>query len=295
MSVTMDEAMSDSQPTLPGFDPKPISRRPGSGLWIFVGIGAGLAVGLIAAKAPGVRQGTRNLVLGAPKAPSISSVPVRADRSSAQPESATKAEPPKEAPAKPADPAKPVAKMPPSQISPTQLSPMPVTGGPIGLKSAPPGFEPPAEAPQTLVRWLDMNLSESLESKVRAMAGVGVEVHEIAAFVGEKRTAYRALLLSTDREKTDSVEKALVALGATTGLDWRGAASDRERLMGESATLALRDLKAKREQLLERYFEDAIPVKEVDDQIAEAQKALAGAHLKGASEKDAIRLVLISG
>jgi hypothetical protein len=83
-----------------------------------------------------------------------------------------------------------------------------------------------------------------------------------------------AILVVVPADKKDGALSALKALGATRSDDWNGTPQERQNLIEERLVLTLHDLQREKEKLLVKYFDDAGPVKDMDDRIEDARKQL---------------------
>lgn len=117
--------------------------------------------------------------------------------------------------------------------------------------------------------------TEAAQGRVAAIAkkfgGTATTFIELA----EKREGDRpAVLIVLPIDKKASATAALKAGGAATDEDWKGTMQERQVLLEERLVLGLHDLQRTRDTLLAKFYEDAGPVKDIDERIAVAQKQL---------------------
>lgn len=115
----------------------------------------------------------------------------------------------------------------------------------------------------------------------------------VTEFQGERHTPVDGLLLFVPPGKTQPLLTALTGVGATVAFDWKGGSADRQRVLTEKSATLLRDLQRKRQELLVRYFEDAIPVRDLDDQIAAVTAALKQYNERAPAKADTVKVLFL--
>jgi hypothetical protein len=133
--------------------------------------------------------------------------------------------------------------------------------------------------------------TEAAQGRIAAIArkfgGSATSFIELA----EKREGDRpAVLLVVPIDKKTAVAAALKAAGASTDEDWKGTLQERQVLLEERLVLGLHDLQRTRDTLLAKFYEDAGPVKDIDDRIAVAQKQLRAVRIGKAEGRAVIRV-----
>ncbi len=291
----------DKQP-LQKVDQMPENGRKNSPVLLFSGLLVGLALGVLAMIAYARHEVEAGLAKAlASKQPATVARPAQV---TPKPESA-KVEPDKPAPTEPAKPSTEPAKQDkaPKPIS----SPMSPFDGVIGISPEHPkgwggGVPDPkieakvAETSDGTVRLIEMLVPENARGQV---SGLASQAHASSATItdyrGDSFIPADGLLIHCPPAQTQALLDKIGKAGGTPGIDWRGIGSERDQIAVQHAVNALQDLQRRRQDLLARYYEDAIPVKELDDQISAVTEAMKKYRRKDSAKSDAIKVVFIKG
>ncbi len=133
--------------------------------------------------------------------------------------------------------------------------------------------------------------TEAAQGRITAIArkfgGSATTFIELA----EKKEGDRpAVLLVVPIDKKIAAAAALKSAGASTDEDWKGTMQERQVLLEERLVLGLHDLQRTRDTLLAKFYEDAGPVKDIDDRIAVAQKQLRAVRIGKGEGRAVIRV-----
>jgi hypothetical protein len=243
-------------------------------------LGVGVLAGVLITRAPGLQPATPKAVEPIRAANQVYiAPPVQAPFVPAKP--GTKGADPRIA--KNQIPIPPMNRITP--IPPTAIGIEPMRANPWGAKLPEKVDENPS------VRLMDMSLPEELGQKARDIARANQgRVVEIKIYAGDKHAERAGLLITCPKAQTDPLIKLLENIGGSENRDWRGTSAERADRLSEPIYAALADFRQKRQELLARYYEDAVPVQDLDEKIKEALQALAAYHIREGAQVDAIQI-----
>lgn len=215
--------------------------------------------------------------------------------------------PSKVEPAKPAPTTPKVDSKKPTEATPTPgakpiTSPLSPFDGIIGISPDHPkgwggGAPDPkieakvADAPPTSLRLVEMLVPESAKDRISGIA----KGNSITDYRGSTFAPADGVLIYCPPKSTQGLLDKISRVGGTVGVEWSGTSSERDQIAVQHAANALQELERKRADLLVRYYEDAIPVRDVDDKIASAKAAIRQYHHKDSARLDAIKVIFIKG
>lgn len=148
-----------------------------------------------------------------------------------------------------------------------------------------------AETVDTSVRLVEMLVPEGLKDQVAGFAGG----NPITDYRGDTFAPSPGLLIFCPPKATQGILDKISKAGGSPGVEWRGTGPERDQIAIQHAESALQDLQRKRTDLLVRYYEDAIPVRDVDDKIADVKAAMKHYHHKDSANLDAIKVIFLKG
>lgn len=147
----------------------------------------------------------------------------------------------------------------------------------------------PAEVALVTMEATGDEAAGKIASLAKRLGGSAVKYSELA----EKADADRpVILLLVPASKQEVAAAELKKIGASVDETWQGAPSDRTVQLDEKLAQAVRNLQRDRVKLTEKYFEDAEPVKELDERLAFATKQLHLVRIGGAPKSAVFRIYL---
>ncbi|MCO5296634.1 MAG: hypothetical protein M9921_07240 [Fimbriimonadaceae bacterium] len=185
--------------------------------------------------------------------------------------------------------AAPTVPPPTSQISGTLG---PANGLPSGTDPLiPPSPDVTLREPEVRLVRLNVytaNPEEAQEELVRSLKPLGGQIRTFADYGNPAHTPSIGMLILIPEE---GVEKLVNLVHAQNGnvaeQSWKTTVASRQARLEDDVQAALFDLKAQRQSLLVKYFEDATPVKEVDEAIAKIEDSIKKLHIPAEAQQRA--------
>jgi hypothetical protein len=173
---------------------------------------------------------------------------------------------------------------PPPAVQPGNRKPNPLDSIVAkGLPAAPPALkiDPNAgksDAKVVTVKSMPVsaNAQQTAQDLIAYAGKIGGRAHALTEKGDGDKTVVRGVQATVPDKAVPDLLKYATSIGASM-IDkstWSGDSAERSQRLAQEAESRLASLKKLREALLVTYLEDAQPVKEVDGEIAEAQKAV---------------------